>query len=161
MLTLIAAAAENNGLGKNNDLIWHLPLDFKRFKTLTLGHCIIMGRKTFDSLPGILPKRKHIIITRKKNYNIEGVVVASSLKEAIKLAYQEDMAPYIIGGGEIYKQSINFADFIELTRVHTVVEADTFFPEIDLNMWELINEQYVAKDEHHKYDFSFLSYKRK
>ena len=84
MLTLIAAAAERNELGKDNDLVWHLPLDFKRFKKLTSGHCIIMGRKTFESLPGILPKRKHIVITRQTNYKAEGVVVVSSLEDAIE-----------------------------------------------------------------------------
>ena len=161
MLTLIAAAAERNELGKDNDLVWHLPLDFKRFKKLTSGHCIIMGRKTFESLPGILPKRKHIVITRQTNYKAEGVVVVSSLEDAIELAKSEDESPFIIGGGEIYKQSIEIADAIELTRVHTNVEADTFFPEIDEQKWVLTNEETIKKDDKHKFDFSFLTYKRR
>jgi len=161
MLTLIAAAAERNELGKDNDLVWHLPLDFKRFKKLTSGHCIIMGRKTFESLPGILPKRKHIVITRQTNYKAEGVVVVSSLEDAIELAKSEDESPFIIGGGEIYKQSIGLADAIELTRVHTNVEADTFFPEIDEQKWVLTNEEIIKKDDKHKFDFSFLTYKRR
>ena len=161
MLTLIAAAAERNELGKDNDLVWHLPLDFKRFKKLTSGHCIIMGRKTFESLPGILPKRKHIVITRQTNYKAEGVVVVSSLEDAIELAKSEDESPFIIGGGEIYKQSIEIADAIELTRVHTNVEADTFFPEIDEQKWVLTNEEIIKKDDKHKFDFSFLTYKRR
>ena len=161
MLTLIAAAAENNGLGKDNDLIWHLPKDFKRFKALTSGHCIIMGRKTFESLPGILPKRKHIVISRQLNYEAKGVIVVPSLKEAIKLAYEEDDSPFIIGGGQIYEQSIGLADSIELTRVHTEVEADTFFPEIDLNIWKLIYQERIVKNEKHKYDFTFMTFCRR
>lgn len=161
MLTLIAAAAENNALGKDNDLVWNLPVDFNRFKKLTSGHCIIMGRKTFESLPGLLPKRTHIIITRQKDYQADNCIVTSSLEEAIKIAYKKDENPFIIGGGEIYKQSMNVADLIELTRVHTEVEADTFFPEIDDSKWELIQKEFYAKDERHQFDFTFLTYKRK
>lgn len=161
MLTLIAAAAENNAIGKDNDLLWNLPLDFKRFKKITSGHCIIMGRKTFESLPGLLPKRKHIIITRQKDYKMDNCLVTSSLEEAIKIAYKEDNNPFVIGGGEIYKQSMAIADVIELTRVHTVVNADTFFPEIDINLWELVKDDFYAKDEKHQFDFTFLTYKRK
>ena len=161
MLTLIAAAADNNALGKDNDLVWHLPVDFKRFKKLTSDHCIIMGRKTFESLPGLLPNRTHIIITRQKEYFCKNCIVASSLEEAIKIAFREDEAPFIIGGGEIYKQSINIVDVIELTRVHTQVEADTFFPEIDESKWNLVGEKFYAKDSKHQYDFSFLTYRRR
>jgi len=160
MLTIIAAAAENNTLGKDNDLIWHLPEDFKRFKRLTSGHSIIMGRKTFESLPGILPKRKHIVISRKENYKAKGAVVTSSLEEAIKLAYEEDENPFIIGGGEIYGQAIKLVDFIELTRIHTEVEGDTFFPEINLKEWGLIEKSFYPKDEKHQFDFTFLTYQR-
>ena len=160
MLTIIAAAAENNTLGKDNDLIWHLPEDFKRFKRLTSGHSIIMGRKTFESLPGILPKRKHIVISRKENYEAKGAVVTSSLEEAIKLAYEEDENPFIIGGGEIYGQAIKLVDFIELTRIHTEVEGDTFFPEINLKEWGLIEKSFYPKDEKHQFDFTFLTYQR-
>ena len=148
MLTMIAAAAENNALGKDNDLVWHLPDDFKRFKRLTSGHHIIMGRKTFESFPKLLPDRTHIIITRKKDYNPEGTLVVNSIEEAIKLA-KLDNQPYIIGGGEIYEMGIKVADRIELTRVHGEFEADTFFPNIDENEWELVKEQYHPKDEKH------------
>ena len=161
MLTLIAAAADNNGLGKDNDLVWNLPVDFKRFKKLTSGHCIIMGRKTFESLPGLLPKRTHIVITRQKEYPSENCIVTSSLEEAVKIAYSKDENPFVIGGGEIYKQSMEIADVIELTRVHAVVEADTFFPEIDESKWELVEEEFYAKDSKHQFDFRFLTYKRK
>ncbi len=160
MLILIAAAAENNALGKDNDLLWHLPNDFKRFKKLTSGHPIIMGRKTFESLPGILPNRTHIIVTRQEDYFKEGCLIANSLEEAIRLT-NNDGKVFIIGGGEIYKQSLEIADSIELTRVHGNFEADTFFPEIDQTQWELVNKEYHEKDERHNYAFSFLTYKKK
>lgn len=160
MLKLIAAAAENNALGKDNNLLWHLPKDFKRFKTLTSGHFIIMGRKTFESLPGLLPNRTHVVISKQEDYVLENALVAHSLKEGIDLSY-EDISPFIIGGGEVYKQAMKLVDVIELTRVHASLEADTFFPEIDEKDWQLVQKEFHAKDEKHKYDFSFLTYHRK
>ena len=160
-ITLIAAAAENNALGKDNDLVWHLPDDFKRFKAITSGHFIVMGRKTFESFPKPLPNRTHIIITRQKEYQVpEGCLVATSIEEALQLCPQNEEV-FIIGGGEIYKQSIEIADKIELTRVHTEVEADTFFPEIDQNNWKILEEEYHPKDEKHKFDFTYLTYLKK
>lgn len=161
-ITLIAAASKNNALGKNNDLLWHLPDDFKRFKKLTSGHKIIMGRKTFESLPKPLPNRTHIIITRDKDYQVdfESCIVVHSIEAAIKLV-ENDETSFVIGGGEIYRQSEKFANRIELTRVHKAFEADTFFPEIDLNDWELIAEKYHPRDDKHIYDFTYLTYVRK
>jgi dihydrofolate reductase len=160
MIILIAAAAENNALGKNNDLIWHLPNDFKRFKTLTTGHYIIMGRKTFESFPKPLPNRTHVIITRQKNYKIENCIVVNSLQKAIEVCPKnEDI--FIIGGGEIYKQSIQLADKIELTKVHATFDADTFFPEIDLKIWKLHKEEFHSKDEKHQFDFTFQTFLKK
>ncbi len=157
MIILIAAISKNNEIGKSNQLLWHLPDDFKRFKTLTTGHYIIMGRKTFESFPKPLPNRTHIIITRQKNYAVENCIVVSSLEEAIKVCPKnEDI--YIIGGGEIYKQSIDFADKLEITLVDNDFEADTFFPEIDENKWKLDFEEFHPKDERHLYDFTFLTY---
>jgi dihydrofolate reductase len=158
MLTLIAAASENNALGKDNDLVWHLPDDFKRFKALTSGHYIIMGRKTFESFPKPLPNRTHVIITRQNDYEVpEGCIVVNSLSKAIEVC-PENEEVFIIGGGQIYKQSIEIADKIELTRVHTTVEADAFFPEIDEDIWEVIQSEYHPKDEKHKYDFTYLTF---
>jgi len=157
MLTIIAAAAENNALGKDNDLIWHLPDDFKRFKKLTTGHHIIMGRKTFESFPKLLPNRTHVIITRKKNYAPEGCVVVNNLEDAIKVA-KNDEQPFIIGGGEIYKLALDYAEKIELTRVHANFEADTFFPEIDLKKWNKIDEVFHEKDKKHNYSFTYITY---
>lgn len=160
MLTIIAAAAENNALGKDNDLVWHLPDDFKRFKRLTSGHHIIMGRKTFESFPKLLPDRTHVIITRKKDYKPQGTIVVHSLEEAIRVSKLDEQA-FIIGGGEIYKMAMDTADKIELTRVHGEFDADTFFPEVDKSKWELVKEQYHEKDERHKYAFTYLTYERK
>jgi len=157
MLTIIAAAAENNALGKDNDLIWHLPDDFKRFKKLTTGHHIIMGRKTFESFPKLLPNRTHVIITRKKNYAPEGCVVVNNLEDAIKVA-KNDEQPFIIGGGEIYKLALDYAEKIELTRVHANFEADTFFPESDLKKWNKIDEVFHEKDKKHNYSFTYITY---
>ena len=160
MLTMIAAAAENNALGKDNDLVWHLPDDFKRFKRLTSGHHIIMGRKTFESFPKLLPDRTHVVITRKDDYKPEGAIVVNSLEEAIRVS-KLDEQPFIIGGGEIYKMSIDLSERIELTRVHGEFEADTYFPEIDETKWDLVKEQFHEKDEKHKYSFTYLTYERK
>lgn len=160
MIIMIAAAAENNALGKDNEMIWHLPDDFKRFKQLTSGHPIIMGRKTFESLPKLLPNRTHIIITRQKDYNPEHTIVVDSLQKAIeKVPESEDV--FIIGGGEIYNLGLPYADKIELTKVHSEFEADAFFPKIDPNEWELTNEEFHPRDEKHNFDFTFQTFTRK
>ncbi|MBZ9629236.1 dihydrofolate reductase [Salegentibacter sp. LM13S] len=160
MITMIAAAAENNALGKDQDLVWHLPDDFKRFKKLTSGHHIIMGRKTFETFPKPLPNRTHIVITRKDNYLKKDATVVSSLEKALEFV-KKDEQPFIIGGGEIYKLGMDVADKIELTRVHDTFDADTFFPEIDEEKWKLIAEEFHPKDEKHNYAFTYLTYVRK
>lgn len=157
MIIAIAAIGLNNELGKDNQLIWHLPNDFKRFKTLTTGHYIIMGRKTFESFPKPLPNRTHVIITRQKNYTAENCIVVDSLEKAIAIC-PKDVDVYVIGGGEIYKQSIEHIDKLEITRVYHSFEADTFFPEIDTAIWELVSEEFHPKDEKHAYDFCFQTY---
>ena len=162
MITIIAAASENNALGKDNDLVWHLPDDFKRFKELTSGNYILMGRKTYESFPKPLPNRKHLIITRQDNYQVpENCFVFDSIQSAFDEVLEfSDKDIWIIGGGEIYKQSMGIADRIELTRVHAEFEADTFFPEIG-EEWKLVKEEYHTSDEKHKYDFTYLTYDRR
>ena len=160
MITLIAAVAENNALGKDNQLLWHLPDDFKRFKNVTSGHHIIMGRKTFESFPKPLPNRTHVIITRQKEYQPESCIVANSLSNAIA-ACPKGEEIFIIGGGEIYKQSIEIADKLDITKVHHIFEADTFFPEIDLTKWKLVSSLFHPKDEKNEFDFTFQTYLRK
>ena len=160
--TIIVAVGENDSIGKNNELIWHLKDDLKRFKSLTSGHHIIMGRKTFESFPKPLPNRTHIVITRQEKYSVpDGVIVVNSLTDALDAA-KNDTQPFIIGGGEIYKQAMPLADKIELTRVHFKFDdADTFFPKVESAIWQEVNNIYHEKDEEHEYAFSFLTYKRK
>lgn len=160
MTILIAAVAENNALGKNNDLLWHLPNDFKRFKEVTSGHYIVMGRKTFESFPKPLPNRTHVIITRQKDFKHEGCIVVSDIEKAIA-ACPENEDIYIIGGGEIYTQSIHFADQLDITKVHHSFDADVYFPEINPDIWELTNETFHPKDEKHLFDFTFQTFTRK
>jgi dihydrofolate reductase len=160
MITMIAAAAENNALGKNNELVWHLPNDFKRFKNLTSGHHIIMGRKTFESFPKPLPNRTHIVITRQKNYAPAGCIVVHSIEEAIEICPKNENS-YIIGGGEIYTLAMPFSDKIELTLVHHSFEADAFFPAINLEEWEIINSELQPKDEKHLFNYTYQTYSRK
>lgn len=161
-LTLIVAAGEDDGIGKDNDLIWHLSDDLKRFKELTSGHHIIMGRKTFETFPKPLPNRTHVVITRQTNYRVpEGVVVVNNLHDALDAA-RSDKQPFIIGGGEIYKQAMPLADKIELTRVHAAFpEADTYFPKINAAIWKETNVKTHAKDSEHDYAFSFITYTRR
>jgi dihydrofolate reductase len=158
---MIAAAGENNALGKDNALLWHLPDDFKRFKRLTTGHTIIMGRKTFESFPKPLPNRTHIIITRSKHYEAphKDCFVVHTLEAALE--HLGNKESFIIGGGEIYKQAEPFADKIELTRVHGTFEADAFFPEINDADWQLISEVFHPADERHDHAFTYLTYTRK
>ena len=160
-LTLIVAAGENDAIGKDNKLIWHLSDDLKRFKALTSGHSIIMGRKTYETFPKPLPNRKHIVISRQHNYKVpDGVVVVNNLDDAINAA-KDDAQPFIIGGGEIYKQAMPYASKIELTRVHETFDADTFFPQINKSVWNEIDKTFHAKDTDHEYTFSFITYERK
>ena len=157
-ITIIVAAAENNAIGKDNDLIWSLPNDLKRFKKLTSGHSIIMGRKTFDSFPGLLPNRKHIVISRNKNISFsDEVTVVNNFEDAIRET-GDDENPFIIGGGQIYKLAMDLGDKIELTRVHEEFKADTFFPKIDEDKWKLIYEEFNEKDERHQFSFTYKTY---
>lgn len=161
MITMVAAAGENNELGKDNDLLWHLPDDLKRFKKITSNHYIIMGRKTFESFPKPLPNRVHIVITRDREYGKLGAEVVHSMEEALEKA-ESSKDVFIIGGGEIFEMGIEVADKIELTRVHeTFKDADTFFPEISEQEWKLTAEEEHKKDEKHKYPFTFETWVRK
>ena len=160
-LTIIVAAGENDAIGKNNKLIWHLSNDLKRFKKLTSGHHIIMGRKTFESFPKPLPNRIHVVISRQSSYEApEGVIVVNSLEKAIEVA-KNDAQPFIIGGGQIYELAMPLADKLEITRVHSEFEADTFFPKIDTSVWKEVDNVFHKKDSEHEHNFSFITYVRK
>ncbi len=159
MITIIAAIANNNALGINNKLIWHLPEDLKRFKRVTNGHHVIMGRKTFESLGKPLPNRTTIIITRNKNYKANNCIVVNSLDEALKNVKQ-DKNPFILGGAEIYKLAMPIADKLDLTIVHHEFEADAFFPEIDTSIWKEKSREKFKADEMNKFDYSFVTYEK-
>ena len=161
MITIIAAIGLNNELGKDNDLIWHLPADLRRFKKVTSGHTIIMGRNTFESIGKPLPNRRSIIITRNISYKKEGCEVVHSLEDAIKLIKDEKDA-FIIGGAQIYKEAIDkkLVDQLDITKVHQNFDADVFFPSIDPTSWKEVSEETFLPDEKNQYTYSFLSYKR-
>lgn len=155
-ITIIAAIGENNELGLDNKLIWHIKEDLKRFKKLTTGHSIIMGRKTFESISKALPGRLNIVLTKNKNFKFKNVSTASNIHEAIELT-KDDEQPFIIGGSEIYSLFINMAQTIELTRVHNSFKADTFFPDINFGKW---NKIYEEKFNFDNLPYSFITYKK-
>lgn len=157
-VAIIVIVDENNGIGKDGDLLCHLPNDLKHFKKLTTGHIIIMGRKTYESLPnGALPNRINIVITSDNADNYPGCIVARSVDEALLLTKNKEKV-FIIGGGKIYNSTLHLANKLYLTRIHHKFEdVDTFFPEIDFNNWELIEEEKHKADEKHMYDYSFTT----
>lgn len=161
-LSIIVATSLNHAIGKNNQLLWHLPADLKFFKTTTMGCPVVMGRKTFQSIGRTLPGRKNVVITRDKNFNSDNqfdILVVSSLDEALVKLHAENEV-FIIGGGEIYKQSMDFVDTIYLTLVHTVIDGDVYFPEIDKSKFDLVWEEKHLADEKNKFDYTFQKYER-
>ena len=161
-LSIIVAVAKNNAIGLNNELLYRLPGDLKRFKALTTGHTIIMGRKTFESLPkGALPNRRNIVLSRQEGLHYENAECYRSLEEALmQCDYTEDV--YIIGGAELYKQTLALASRIHLTLVEdTPAEADAFFPELNSNDWEETSREEHPADEKHAQAYTFIDYKRR
>lgn len=162
ILTLIVAASTNNAIGINNSLPWHLPADMKFFKNTTWGMPVIMGRKTFESMNSKpLPGRLNIVISRQAKLNIAGVAVVSSIEDAVAEAFKTDCKEaFVIGGGEIFANVINDASRIYMTRVHTHLDGDVFFPEIDERKWECKERRDILKDEKHAYDFTIEKWER-
>lgn len=161
-VSLVAAIAQNNAIGKNNELLWHLPADFKHFKNTTSGHFILMGRKTFESFPKPLPNRTHLIITRQINYSVpENCFAFASVNDALQFAkHQNQEMVYVIGGGEIYTETIKQANELIITHVSASFEdADAFFPEITVD-WKLISEEFQKADDKNKYDFTITVYQK-
>ncbi len=157
-ISLIVAAAENNAIGKDNALLWHLSADLKRFKALTTGHPVIMGRKTFESIGKPLPNRRNIVISRSVPA-IEGCEVVVSVDEALALVKSGEEA-FIIGGGSIYKALWDKADRLYLTSVKTALEGDTFIPEVKLDEWEEVKREDFDADEKNEFGYSFIDYVR-
>ena len=161
-ISLIAALATNHIIGRDNDLVWRLPDDFKRFKRITSGHFILMGRKTFESLGPPLPNRTHIVITRNKDYQVpEGHYVFESVEKAFIFCQKMDISHlYVIGGGEIYNQTLPLADELVLTEVDASPEGDTYFPEFKQEDWKVTFQEHHPADEHHEYSFTYKNYER-
>lgn len=159
-IIIVAALAENRVIGKDNDLVWHLPKDLKHFKSLTLGHPMVMGRKTFESFGKPLPGRTNIIVTRDKNYKVEGCIVVHSLQEGIEKAKELDNDIYIAGGAEIYKQVLPRTDLMYLTHVKARPDGDTFFPEFPKEEWKETARESFEPDEKHLYGFDFVTWER-
>ncbi|MCX8531967.1 dihydrofolate reductase [Chryseobacterium luquanense] len=160
MTTIVVAMGEKNEIGSDNQLLWHLPKDLKHFKDLTSGHPIIMGRKTYESIGKALPNRTNIVVSRKKNWFQEGILIVGSIKEAVKFAKKIDENIFIIGGGNIYEQTMEIADKLEVTLVKANLEADTYFPKINPKFWKMTSEICHEKDDKNQYDFCFQTFEK-
>ena len=160
LLSLIVAASENNVIGKDNKLPWHLPDDLKRFKALTKGHPVILGRKTFESIGHPLPERLNIVVSRHLEVAPTGCKLAASFSQALELARGESDEVFVIGGSELFALALPLADRIYLTRVHAKIDGDVFLPDIDWSVWKKMSEEKHPKDVEHVYDFDFLNYER-
>lgn len=158
-ITIIAAIARNGVIGRDNRLIWHIPRDLRRFKRLTMGHALIMGRKTFDSIGRPLPGRRNIVITRQSNFAPDGVEVVHSLEQALALV--GDAPAFVIGGGEIYRQALPRAERLELTLVDADFEGDVRFPEIDWREWTEAERRTLEASESVPFDYSFCTFVRR
>lgn len=161
-ISIVVAIADNYAIGKDQQLLWHLPADMKHFRVLTTGHTIIMGRKTFESLPnGALPKRKNVILTSHTDTTFENAYPCKSLKDALELCKDEEEV-FIIGGAQVYHQTINDVDKLYVTHVHqSYDDADAFFPKIDLNQWEEVEREDFSTDEKNLIPYSFVTYIRR
>lgn len=158
-LSIIVAMARNRVIGRDGDLPWHLSADLKRFRKLTTGHAILMGRKTYDSIGRPLPERRSIVITRNAGYHPEGVKIASSVESALSLV-RDDAEAFIIGGATIYEQALPLADRLYVTLVEAEVDGDTSFPEIDAAQWQLVSEEAHKADLKNDWPYRFLIYDR-
>ncbi|MBE4910142.1 dihydrofolate reductase [Bacillus luteolus] len=159
MISLLVAMDNNRLIGKDNDLPWRLPADLAYFKRVTMGHSIIMGRKTFDSIGRPLPGRENIIITRNTEYKADGCIVIHSIEEVLEMN-QENKELFIIGGAEIFKEVLPYADRLYITEIDDVFEGDTFFPAFPLNEWQKTTSEKGPRDEKNPYDYNFVVYER-
>lgn len=161
-ISIVAAVADNYAIGKGNKLPWHLPADLKHFRELTTGHAVVMGKRTFESLPnGPLPNRRNVVLTSVMSEGVnEGYFEADSLEDAFYLCEKEEKI-FIVGGAAVYRQSLEIADSLYITWVHHEFSADIYFPEVDFSKWEEVSRQDMTADEKNPYPYSFVHYKRK
>jgi dihydrofolate reductase len=161
IVSIIAAIAENHGIGKDNDIPWHLRDDLKRFKHITMGHHLVMGRRTFESIGKPLPGRHTIVISRNRGYRAEGCIVVHSLPEALETAQgRGEREVFIVGGEQVFGRAMAFADKMYITHVHAQVEADVFFPEFDERKWKVLCRSDQEANAHNQFDSSFIEYER-
>jgi len=164
-INIIVSVSENWVIGKDNKLLWKLSSDLRRFKDLTIGKPIIMGQKTFESLPkGALPNRTNLVLTLDPEFTSPNIITVYNIGDAlekVKFYHGNDCEVFIIGGGMVYKQFFDYADYIYLTMVHTVIDGDTTFPELKENQWEIISEDFKEKDDKNEYNCTYKIYKRK
>ena len=158
-LAMIVAASENNVIGREGDLPWRISSDLKRFKSLTMGHHLIMGRKTFESIGRLLPGRTTVIVTRNKNFRFDGAVVVHSIEDALENA-GVDESPFLVGGAELYRVGLPLVNKLYLTRVHAKIEGDTLLPEMDWSDWDLVAKESFDADDKNEYRYSFEDYVR-
>jgi len=161
LISFIVAMDENRVIGKENQLPWHLPADLKFFKQVTMGHPIVMGRKTHESIGRVLPGRENIVISRNPVYHAQGCTILNSVEEFLKLSRARDDEFFVIGGAEIFKAVFPYVDRLYITLIHERFSGDTYFPEFTIKDWELVSIQKGTKDEKNPYDFDFRIYKRK
>ncbi|WP_099362819.1 dihydrofolate reductase [Fredinandcohnia onubensis] len=160
MISLLVAMDRNQLIGKDNDLPWRLPADLAYFKRVTMGHPIIMGRKTFDSIGRPLPGRENIIVTRDTSYEAEGCKVIHSIEEIVSMNQQTDQELFVIGGAEIFKEILPHSDRLYITEINEEFKGDTYFPTFDKSKWKVISEEQGIKDEKNPYDYTFLVYEK-
>jgi dihydrofolate reductase len=162
IVSSIVAVSKNRVIGKENGMPWHLPKDMRYFKRKTLDHHVVMGRKNFEAMGNPLPKRTNIILTRDPYYISSSSLVAHSIEEALSIAFDNgEKEVFIIGGGEIYKQSMEYWDRLYITEIHEEVEGDVYFTDPDYSKWKLVSEEHHEKDENNPFDFTFKVYERK
>lgn len=162
LISIIVAVSKNGAIGKDNQLLWRLPEDLKRFKKLTLGHPIIMGRKTFDSIGKPLPGRKSIVITRNPDFQFDDVIVVNSVNEALSEAKKlHSEEAFIIGGGEVYKLALSLADKLYITEVETEIDGDTYFKIDQPENWVVTERTVHQADDRHDFGYNFVNYEKK
>ncbi|MGD2118760.1 MAG: dihydrofolate reductase [Chromatiales bacterium] len=159
LISIVAAMAKNGVIGIDNRLPWHLPDDLKHFKQLTLDKTIVMGRNTWESLPGLLPRRRHIVISRRADYQAEGAEVMHSITDVLA-ATKDEAEIFIVGGANLYAQMLPYAQRMYLTEIDAEIDGDAFFPAWDAQQWHCEQRQLHAADERHAYAFEFLTYER-
>jgi dihydrofolate reductase len=161
LISFLVAMDQKRTIGKDNDLPWHLPADLKYFKQVTMGHPIVMGRKTHEAIGRVLPGRENIVLTREKSYTSPGCTVIHSIEDLLNIDKEKDEEVFVIGGAEIFKEVFTSADRLYITLIEDVFEGDTYFPDFDQSEWEVVSKEKGIKDEKNPYDYYYIVFKRR